>query len=109
MNGTRRLFELIVLAGSALILSGGLLSLVLDTEQNAIDGSPMWRLVFGISYLGVALVLLPWYREAFVVLRRNWPLVLLLVLAMLSSLWATMPDLVLRKTIGLFGTTLFGI
>jgi len=109
MNGTRRLFELIVLAGTALILSGGLLSLVLDTEQNAIDGSPMWRLVLGISYLGVALVLLPWYRETLFVLRRNWSLVLLLVLAVLSSLWAAKPDLVLRKTIALFGTTLFGI
>jgi len=109
MNGMRRLFELIVLGGSALILSGGLLSMLLGDERNVVDGSPAWRLVLGISYLGVALVLLPWYRETLFVLRRNWSLVLLLVLAALSSLWAAMPDLVFRKTIGLFGTTLFGI
>src|SRR5215472_16193078 len=109
MNGTRRLFELIVLAGCALILSGGLLSLVLGTDQTAIEGSPAWRMVLAISYLGAALVLLPWYRETLFVLRRNWSLVSLLALAVLSTLWATMPDLVLRKTIGLVGTTLFGI
>ena len=109
MNGTRRFFELLVLEGCALILSGGLLSLLLGAEQTAIEGSPAWRMVLAISYLGAALVLLPWYRETLFVLRRNWSLVSLLVLAVLSALWATMPDLVLRKTIGLFGTTLFGI
>lgn len=112
MNGRRKIFELAVLGGSALILSGGLLSMVLGTEETGgtgLDGNPVWRLVLGISYLGVALVLLPSYRETLFVLRRNWSLVLLLVLAVLSSLWAAMPDLVLRKAIGLFGTTLFGI
>lgn len=107
MNGTRRLFELIVLGGTALILSGGLLSLVLG--ETADDGNPAWRSVLTISYLAVALVLLPWYRETLFVLRNNWSLVLLLVLAVLSSLWAAAPELVLRKSIGLFGTTLFGI
>lgn len=109
MSRTRRFFELIVLGGSALILSGGLLSMLLEAEQPGHEGSPAWRLILGISYLSVALVLLPWYRETLFVLRRNWPLVLLVVLAVLSSLWAYMPDLVLRKTIGLFGTTLLGI
>ena len=109
MKGRRRLFELTVLGGSALILSGGLLPMLLGAEGNGLDGSPAWRLVLGISYLSVALVLLPWYQEALFVLRRNWSLVSLLVLAVLSSLWAAMPDLVLRKTLGLFGTTLFGI
>ena len=109
MNGARRFFELLVLEGCALILSGGLLSLVLGTDQTAIEGSPAWRMVLAISYLGAALVLLPWYRETLFVLRRNWSLVSLLALAVLSTLWATMPDLVLRKTIGLVGTTLFGV
>jgi len=109
MNGARRLFELLMLGGCALILSGGLLALALDRDNMGFDGNPQWQLVLGISYLGVAVVLLPWYREALFVLRRNWSLVLLLVLAVMSSLWAAMPDLVLRKTVGLFGTTLFGI
>lgn len=109
MNGTRRLFELIVLEGSALILSGALLGMLLETERSPLEGNAAWRLVLAITYLVVAFVLLPWYSEVLVVLRRNWSLVALLVLALLSSLWADMPDLVLRKTIGLFGATLFGI
>jgi O-antigen ligase len=66
-------------------------------------------MVLTISYLGVVLVLVPWYREILFVLRRNWSLVALVFLALLSSLWAGMPDLALRKSIGLFGTTLLGI
>src|SRR5262249_50812619 len=42
-------------------------------------------------------------------LRRNWSLWTLLALAVLSSLWADMPDLVLQKSIALFGATLFGL
>jgi O-antigen ligase len=109
MNGTRRLLELIVLASSALIASGALVPQILDAEGTGLDGNPAWRLVLAISYLCVALVLFPWYRDTLFVLRRNWSLVSLLVLAVLSSLWAEMPDLVLRKSIGLFGTTLLGI
>jgi exopolysaccharide production protein ExoQ len=109
MNGTRRLFELIVLEGSALILSGALLAMLLETERTPLEGNAAWRLVLTITYLFIAFVLLPWYSEILIVLRRNWSLVALLVLALLSCLWADMPDLVLRKTIGLFGATLFGI
>jgi exopolysaccharide production protein ExoQ len=109
MNGMRRLAELIVLGGSALVLSGAFLAMLLETEQTGLEGNPSWRLLLAINYAAVALVVLPWYRETLFVLRRNWALVSLLVLAVLSSLWAEMPDLVFRRSIGLFGTTLFGI
>ena len=109
MTATRRLCELLLLGAAAIALSGGLLPMLLDRGQTGTEGSPAWRLALEISYVGVALVLLPWCRETLFILRRNWSLVLLLVLAVLSSLWAQMPDLILRKSIGLFGTTLFGI
>lgn len=112
MNRARRLFELLVLGGAALNLSGALgalLTLVFNTGGTALDGSPQWRLLLAISYLGVAWVLLPWYGEALLVPRRNWSLSLLLVLAFLSSLWADTPGLVFQRGIGLFGATLFGI
>src|SRR5215472_5006171 len=109
MSGRRKLFELIVLAGAACILSGTLLAMILGTGRTPLDGNAAWRLIRAISYLGVAVVLAPWSRETLFVLRRNWSLVSLLVLAVLSILWAEMPDLVLRKAIGLFGTTLFGL
>jgi O-antigen ligase len=108
MNGIRRLFEFILLGGCAFIQTGACLSLFLDAEP-PIEGNPVWRSVLAISYLVVALVLVPWYREILFVLRRNWSLVALIFFAFLSSLWAGMPDLTLRKSIGLFGTTLFGM
>jgi exopolysaccharide production protein ExoQ len=81
----------------------------LAPEKTPIEGNPAWRLILSVSYLGVAMVLAPWYREAILVIRRNWTLVSLVSLALFSSLWAEMPDLVLRKSIGVFGATLFGI
>jgi len=108
MSGTRRLFELLVLGGCAVIVSGALLGLILNPGRTG-EGNPTWRLLLAINYAAVAVVLLPWYRETLFVLRRNWSLVLLLVLAMLSSFWAHMPGLVLQRSIGLVGTTLFGL
>jgi exopolysaccharide production protein ExoQ len=109
MNGTRRYFELIVMGGCAFILSKALLSFVLAPSETPTEGNPEWRLILTISYFGVAMVLIPWYRETLFVLRRNWSLVVLVLFALLSSLWADMPDLVFRKAIGVFGTTLLGI
>jgi exopolysaccharide production protein ExoQ len=109
MNGRRRLFELMVLGGCAFILSKAVLSYILDPQETPTAGNPAWRLILAISYIGLALVLFPWYRETLFVLRRNWSLVAMVLLALLSSLWAQMPDLVLRKSIGLYGATLLGI
>jgi exopolysaccharide production protein ExoQ len=117
MNGNRRTVELIVLGCCAFVLSKALLSFILPPymQEAALhgepmtDGSPEWRLILAISYLGVVMVLVPWYRETIFVLRRNWSLVALVLFALLSSLWAEMPDVVLRKSIGLFGATLLGI
>lgn len=110
MNGTRRLFELLVLGGCAVVVSGALLPLIFDPGRTGPEeGNPAWRLLLAVSYLAVALVLLPWYRETLFVLRLNWSLVSLLVLALLSSLWADTPGLVLQRSIGLLGTTLLGV
>lgn len=108
MSGRRRLFELIVLGGCAFILSKAVLSFVFD-PQPPTEGNAPWRLTLEICYIGLALVLIPWYRETLFVLRRNWCLVAMVLLALLSSLWAHMPDLVLRKSIGLWGATLLGV
>ena len=105
----RRLFELVTLEGSALILSGALLAMILETERTPLEGNPAWRMVLAIDYLAVALVVLPWYREILFIARRNWVLISMIALAVVSCLWAEMPDLVLRKCMGLLGSTLFGL
>jgi exopolysaccharide production protein ExoQ len=109
MNGTRKYLDLIVMGGCAFILSKALLSFVLAPSETPTEGNPEWRLILTVSYFAVAMVLIPWYGETFFVLRRNWSLVFLVLFALLSCLWADMPDLVFRKAIGVFGTTLLGI
>lgn len=109
MNRRRRFLELLVLGGCAFVLSKALLSFALPSEVPPVEGNAQWRLILTGCYLGVATVLLPWYRQTILVLRRNWSLVALVLLALLSSLWAEIPDLVLRKSIGPLGTTFLGI
>jgi exopolysaccharide production protein ExoQ len=109
MSERRRLFELIVLGGSVFILSKAVVSYILDRPWPPTEGNPSWELVLAISYVGLTLVLIPWYRETLFVLRRNLPLVAMVLLALLSSLWAQMPGLVLRKSVGLCGATLLGV
>jgi O-antigen ligase len=117
MNGRRRRLELLALGGCAFILSKALLSFLLPPYVreaarhggDLTEGSPEWRWILSVSYLVVILVLIPWYRKTIFVLRHNWSLVVLLLFALLSSFWSEVPDLVLRKSIGLFGATLLGI
>jgi exopolysaccharide production protein ExoQ len=108
MNGRRRLLELTVLGGCAFILTQALLSMFLASGDTLTAGNPIWRLILTITYLSVAVVLVAHYRETLFVVRRNWFLVALVVLALVSCLWAETPDLVLRRSIAVFGTTLFG-
>jgi len=109
MNGPRRLLEILVLGACAFILTGAILTLILAPGDTPSDGNPLWRLILSISYLSVAAVLIPYYREALYVIRRNWFLAALVLLAFASCLWAEMPALVLRRSIAVCGTTLFGI
>lgn len=110
MNGIRRPFELIVMGGCAFILTKAVLSFILPPiEFPPTQGNEEWRWILSVSYVGLVVVLIPWYRETLFVLRRNWPIVALVLLALASSLWAQMPGLVLRKCIGLYGATLLGV
>jgi O-antigen ligase len=109
MNGRRRFLELLVLGGCAFILTQAILSLVLAPGDTATEGNPIWKLILSISYLSVAVILVPYYRETLFVVRRNWFLVALVLLALVSCSWAAMPALVLRRSVAVLGTTLLGI
>jgi len=105
----RRFLELLAWGGCAFVLSKAVLSLVLFPGDTPAEGNSVWKLILTLSYLSVALTLAPYYRETLFILRRNWFLVALVSLALLSCLWAETPGLVLRRSISVFGTTLLGI
>ena len=105
----RRFVELIVLGSCAFLLSQALLSMILEPGASAAEGNPVWRTILSVSYLSVGLILVPYYRETIYVIRRNWPLVLLVILALSSCIWAFQPTLVFRRSLAVFGATLFGL
>lgn len=109
MNGPRRLLGILVLGACAFILTGAILTLILPPGDTPSEGNQLWRLILSVSYLSVAAILIPYYRETLYVVRRNWFLAALVLLAFVSCLWAEMPALVFRRSIAVCGTTLFGI
>jgi O-antigen ligase len=109
MNHPRRVLDLIALGGCAFVLTKALLSMFLLPGDNPADGNPVFKLILTLSYLAVTAVLLTNYRETLFALRRNWSLVALLVLTLLSCLWADSPSIVLQRSIAVLGTTLFGL
>lgn len=109
MNERRRIVELLVLGSCAFVLTQAIWSQVLDPGDTPTEGSVTSQLILSLCYLGVAWVLVPYYRETLYVLRRNWFLVALVLLAFVSGSWAAMPTLALRRAIAVLGTTLFGI
>ena len=109
MTARRRIFELLVLGSCALVLTQAILSQVVAPGDSPTQGSATSQLILGLCYLSVGAILVPYYRETLYVLRRNWLLVALVLLALVSVSWAAMPALALRRAVGVLGTTLFGI
>lgn len=83
--------------------------MVLAPGGTPTEGSPVWKLIRALSYLSVAIILVPYSRETLFVVRRNWSLVALVLLAFISCLWAQTPSLVLQDSVAICGTTLLGI
>jgi O-antigen ligase len=81
----------------------------MDGGSTPTDGDPTWRLILSLGYLSVAFILAPYYRETLYVLRRNWFLAALVLLALFSFLWAETPALALRRAISALGATLLGV
>ncbi len=94
----------------ALFLSGALLRVFSGGSMDLVtSGDRRFEIILSILYLAVAMI-------GFVHLTRTIrsalsvpALVCLLLLAILSSIWADLPGLVLRRTVGLSGATLFGL
>jgi exopolysaccharide production protein ExoQ len=109
VNARRRILELLALGICAFVLTQAILPQVLSPGDNPTEGSATSQLILSLCYLSVGAILIPYHREALYVLRRNWFLLALVLLALVSASWAAMPALTLRRSIAVLGTTLFGI
>jgi len=109
MNNRRDFLDLFVLANCAFFLSGAITTLIMTPGATPLEGNAFGRLTMGVSYLAVAGMLVAYRRETLIVVRRNWTLAALVLLAFASSLWTETPALSFRRCGAAAGTTLFGV
>src|SRR5215208_587355 len=83
---------------------GGSRSEVTALMQSSPTTQIVWLSMYGITAL---LVAARWPQVVYVATRDKL-LLLLLGVAVISVLWSVAPELTLRRSVGLIGTTLFG-
>jgi exopolysaccharide production protein ExoQ len=95
---------------TALVLFTGAFNIFLfGDEERVIEGDPRAQIIFFAIYaIAFGLVLLR-YNAFLRHLFAEKYLLLLVTLAALSFVWSAVPDLTLRRTVALLGTTLFSI
>src|SRR5262249_10340805 len=101
--------DTIFLGAVALILTGALWRVLSGNGEDTLDGDTRIQVILAVIYSGVALLAVMQFRWTLWLLLHSPALVGLLLLALLSPLWAQTPDLVFRRTIALLGTSLFGV
>jgi len=109
MNNRKDFLDLLVLTNCAFFLTGAITTLLMTPGDTPLEGNLFGRLTMGISYLAVAGMLVTYRRETLIVVRRNWALAALAVLAFASSLWTDTPELSFRRCGAAAGTTLLGV
>lgn len=108
MNAHPKFYEFGVLGACAFVMTSAVLSLVLTPGETPTEGNSLWRLILSMGFLGVTLILLPFYRETLFLMRRNWFVTALVLLASVSCSWAAIPTFVLRRSVAVLGATLVG-
>jgi exopolysaccharide production protein ExoQ len=107
---TSSALENTVFAMIAIAISGAILPIVFtDSSFNYVDGSPGYETALAVFYALAGVCALIHRSQVVAVVRRSPALLALLSLVCLSASWAETPGLVVRRALGLFGTTLFGV
>src|SRR5215470_17754158 len=109
MNNRREFLDRLVLVNCAFFLTGAITTLIMTPGATPLEGNLFGRLSMGISYLAVAGMLFAYRRETLIVVRRNWSLAALALLAFASSLWTETPELSFRRCGAAAGATLLGV
>lgn len=109
MNNRRDFFDLLVLANCAFVLTGAISTLIMTPGATPLEGNASAQWTLGISYLAVATMLVTYRRETLIVVRRNWSLAALVLLAFASALGTETPAFSLRRCFAAACATLFGV
>ena len=66
--------------------------------------------IFGTAiYMTALILLLPRYKEVVALASRNKALVAFVGIILISALWSDLPEVTLRRSLALFGTTIFAL
>lgn len=107
---SRKFLEHAILGTSAFLLSGALLRVFSSGDSQLVtSGDHHYELLLAAVYFSILLLAFTRFRKTLRVALNNPTLIALLLLACISALWAEMPSLVLRRTVGVAGTSLFGL
>lgn len=107
---TRSSIENGIYVAVALVLSSALVRLLSSGNTDLVTaGDRRFEFVLVLLYFTVFLIGLAHLKRTVVSGLHTPALLALLILACVSCLWAELPGLVLRRTIGLAGATLFGM
>lgn len=112
LRTVRGAFEPLFTVAALLILSGGPLPLFRRQSADAYDptrGDPIIQAVLAGVYMVTFVLVLARWRRAFLLLGRDRLLLVLLGLAVVSAAWSVAPEMTVRRSIALGGTTLFGV
>jgi O-antigen ligase len=104
-------YEKVLVVVALLIFFGTFKTLLLSAGDNRSDGSPLFQMVSGGLYLAsIAIVLargIPtWLASA---LYRAWPLLLMTLLPLASTIWSEDPGPTLRRAIALILSSWFAV
>jgi exopolysaccharide production protein ExoQ len=104
-------FENIFAVTSLFFFSRGLFGFFLSpiTEDSLESTSQVLGNIGLFIYLVTSILLAFRWRELLKVIRKNKWLLFILLLSAMSILWSSVPEIALKKTISIIGTTLFGI
>lgn len=93
----------------SLSTGGGGLPLISSFRQDAtLSGDPLVQIVWSSMYLATFILLLRHWRVIRPHIIKNIPMILLTGLAFLSCLWSISPELSMRRSVALLGTTIVG-
>jgi len=80
-----------------------------DASHALSEGNPINQLVYGTAYLLTVALFIHRRFPVTAILARIWPLTLLVGFIALSAGWSEHPDVSIRRSVGLIGTTMVGI
>lgn len=111
MSKFLRLTEICFMVSSLLICTGGPIPVLFLAESEG-SGEPDFilnRLIFLVIALIAFFLVLPSWKRVLYFLEKEKTILVLILVSVLSVSWSFVPDITLRRSIGLVATTVLGV